>query len=140
VATRTSGSAGGPGKRTGSKDRHRAPGPPNQEKVRDGRRVVNKALVIAYGVHETGRREVIGLDVGQIESNDAALIRLAGMLLIEQNDEWLVARRYLSQESLTALKAQQTELSGLTDPGQGHYLQKEENSNNNQDVPAALAA
>ena len=32
--------------------------------------------------------------------NDAALLRLAGMLLIEQNDEWLVARRYLWQESL----------------------------------------
>jgi putative transposase len=27
------------------------------EKVRDGGRVVNKALVIAHGVHETGRRE-----------------------------------------------------------------------------------
>src|SRR3954454_15950788 len=38
------------------------------EKVRDGAHVVSKALVIAYGVHETGRREVIGLDVGQIES------------------------------------------------------------------------
>ena len=29
--------------------------------------------------------------------NDAALLRLAGMLLLEQNDEWLIARRYLSQ-------------------------------------------
>ena len=38
------------------------------EKVRDGAHVVSKALVIAYAVHETGRREVIGLDVGQIES------------------------------------------------------------------------
>src|SRR3954453_19535560 len=38
------------------------------EKVRDGAHVVSKALVIAYGVHETGRREVIGLDAGQIES------------------------------------------------------------------------
>ena len=32
--------------------------------------------------------------------NDAALLRLAGALLIEQNDEWMVARRYLSHESL----------------------------------------
>jgi transposase-like protein len=39
-----------------------------QEKVRDGGHVVSKALVIAYGVHESGRREVIGLDVGEIES------------------------------------------------------------------------
>src|SRR3954463_11636232 len=39
-----------------------------QEKVRDGAHVVSKALVIAYGVHDTGRREVIGLAVGQIES------------------------------------------------------------------------
>jgi hypothetical protein len=31
------------------------------------------------------------------------LIRLAGMLLIEQSDEWLVSRRYLSQESLSAV-------------------------------------
>ncbi len=32
--------------------------------------------------------------------NDAALIRLASSLLIEQNDEWLVGRRYLSAESI----------------------------------------
>jgi transposase-like protein len=30
------------------------------EQVRDGGRVVNKALVIAHGVHETGRREILG--------------------------------------------------------------------------------
>ncbi len=31
---------------------------------------------------------------------DASALRLAGALLIEQNDEWLVGRRYLSEESL----------------------------------------
>ena len=38
------------------------------EKVRDGGRVVRKALVIAHGVCEDGRREVIGLDVGEAET------------------------------------------------------------------------
>ncbi len=38
------------------------------EKVRDGGRVVRKCLVIAHGVHESGRREVIGMAVGECES------------------------------------------------------------------------
>jgi transposase-like protein len=38
------------------------------EKVRDGGRVRRKCLVIAHGVHESGRREVIGLDVGECET------------------------------------------------------------------------
>jgi putative transposase len=39
-----------------------------QVKVRDHGRVVSKALVVAYAVHESGVREVIGLDVGETES------------------------------------------------------------------------
>ena len=38
------------------------------EKVREPGGVRSKALVVAYGVHETGRREVIGIDVGEAET------------------------------------------------------------------------
>jgi len=38
------------------------------EKVRDGGRVARKCLVIAHAVHESGRREIIGLDVGAAET------------------------------------------------------------------------
>jgi putative transposase len=38
------------------------------EKVRDGGRVVRKRLVLAYAVHASGYREVIGLDVGEAET------------------------------------------------------------------------
>jgi hypothetical protein len=37
--------------------------------VRAGGRVVNKALVIAHGVHETGGREILGIDVGEAETD-----------------------------------------------------------------------
>jgi putative transposase len=38
------------------------------EKVREGGRVVAKALVVAHGVHETGRREILSIDVGEAET------------------------------------------------------------------------
>jgi putative transposase len=38
------------------------------EKVRHGGRVQRKCVVIAHAVHETGRREIIGLDVGAAET------------------------------------------------------------------------
>ena len=48
---------------------------------------------------EIGRRT----DVVGIFPNDQALIRLAASVVIEQNDEWLVGHRYLSQHSLDAI-------------------------------------
>jgi transposase-like protein len=50
---------------------------------------------------EIGRRT----DVVGIFPDDAALIRLAGMLCLEQNDEWLVGRSYLSAESIALVLA-----------------------------------
>jgi transposase-like protein len=37
-------------------------------KVRDQGRVVSEAVVVANAVHESGVRELIGLDVGEVES------------------------------------------------------------------------
>jgi putative transposase len=48
---------------------------------------------------EIGRRT----DVVGVFTNDDALLRLAGSLPIEQNDEWLVSRRYLSEASMAEL-------------------------------------
>ena len=60
---------------------------------------------------EIGRRS----DVVGIYPNDAALIRLAGSLLIEQNDEWLVGRRYLSIESLEAVLTRSADPEGVVE-------------------------
>lgn len=54
---------------------------------------------------ENGRRS----DVVGIFPNDTSVIRLAGTLLIEQNEESLAGRRYLSAESLAPVLADEDE-------------------------------
>ena len=49
-----------------------------QVKVRDHGRVVSKAVVVAYAVHESGVREVIGLDVGEVERASHFLCKRCG--------------------------------------------------------------
>ena len=45
--------------------------------------------------------------------NRASALRLAGAVLMEQDDEWTVGRRYFSQESMAKLK---TEGASLRQP------------------------
>jgi putative transposase len=73
---------------------------------------------------EIGRRS----DVVGIYPNDRAVIRLAGMLLIEQNDEWLVQRRYLSDHSIRQV---------LSPPGGPEQARS---NNNNKEEIATLNA
>ncbi len=63
-------------------------------KVRDGAHVYSKALMVAFGVHDSGRREVIGIEIAESETEAgwAAFLRdlrargLAGVQLAVSDD------------------------------------------------------
>ncbi len=58
---------------------------------------------------ERSNREIGRLsDVVGIYPNEESLLKLSGALLLEQTDEWLVSRRYLSVESLAKLYPEET--------------------------------
>jgi putative transposase len=60
-------------------------------------------------IHSTNPLERVNREVKRrtnvvaIFPNEAAIVRLAGAILLEQNDEWAVSRRYMSLETLAGL-------------------------------------
>lgn len=102
--------------------------------------------MIARGVHEGGRREIIGIDVphehwrklrstnplervnretGRRSEVGCALIRHAGSLLIERNDECLVMRRYLSEETMQLVLARTADAGSIVEVARCRQPDKE---------------
>jgi putative transposase len=98
-------------------------------KVRDHGRVVSKALVVAYAVHETGIREVIGLDVGEVESGSFWVEFLRGLkkrglagvrlAITDQHEGLKGGGRAGAGLSLAALLGALCRRPGYADPGFG---------------------
>jgi putative transposase len=72
-------------------------------------------------IHSTNPLERLNAEIKRrtnvvgIFPNDAAIIRLVGAMMLEQNDEWALNRRYMQLEALQSLSdTVPTRLSAVT--------------------------
>jgi putative transposase len=67
-------------------------------------------LASTNGLERLNREVKRRTDVVQIFPNDASVVRLAGAILMEQHDEWQVARKLVSSKSLTGIDTREDAL------------------------------
>jgi len=53
-------------------------------------------------IYSTNPMERLNAEIKR-RTNDAAIVRLAGAMMLEQNDEWSLNRRYMQLEGLQTL-------------------------------------
>lgn len=69
--------------------------------------VVHDHAEIASAISLKRPSTIAEIRIVGIFPNDAAITRLVGALLLEQNDEWQLQRRYLQLEGLQAISENQ---------------------------------
>ncbi|BDE08291.1 hypothetical protein WPS_35670 [Vulcanimicrobium alpinum] len=70
-----------------------------------GRRKTRQTSSLTNAIDEPELQQI--WDLTGIFPNDAAIVRLVGALLLEQNDEWQLQRRYMQLEGLSAVSDNQ---------------------------------